>query len=93
MEYIAHVYVNHVEPTLKVVFFLIIGFLIILIIRAVGDAKKREELISGAFKLLVAFVKNTVKFIGLALSFVGIMLHKIIKEVYKVISDFFTSKI
>lgn len=90
---LAHVYVTFVEPTLKVVTFLIIVVFVLYIFNTMRDGKKKTELINNIVNGCVKVLTVSFSYAGLALLASAKFLFRLATLVVAAIRDFFTSKI
>jgi hypothetical protein len=93
MELLARLYVDYIEPSLKIGVFLIIAYLIIQLLSLIRSGKGLGEILTVALTSLVKIITGTVKITGKATVFLVVMMQKSIKELVKAVSDFFNSKI
>ncbi|PIZ30653.1 MAG: hypothetical protein COY40_04050 [Alphaproteobacteria bacterium CG_4_10_14_0_8_um_filter_53_9] len=90
---LAALYVNFIEPLLKILFFAAIFISVLHIFNAMRDGKKHSEIIGMLFNGLISLLKNIFIYAGKGLAWFAQMLLRIIKLIFASVRDFFTSDI
>jgi hypothetical protein len=86
-------YVDVIEPVLKFCAFLVIAIFLLYLLNMLRDAKKKTDLINGAFNFIIKLATKTVSVSGRIVVWTVKVLLNIIRVIFASIRDFFTSKI
>jgi hypothetical protein len=90
---LAVVYVHVIEPVLKVLAFFLVVLTLLYLFNAMGDSKKKADMVNGLFNILIKGAMLLATGLGRGVLFLGRLLLRIINLLVATISDFFTSKI
>jgi hypothetical protein len=93
IEAIAHLYVNFLEPALRVLVVLFVVLLLLSIINFIRDPKAKENFVKTLIGLVFKGLKLLLIGAGAVLKGLLEMLQKSIKVIFAAFRDFFTSKI
>jgi len=93
IEQFAAFYVNVVEPVFRFLLFAVIAISFLYLLNVVRDAKKKTDIINGAFNFILKLVTKSVVLLGKVLLFSIKMLQKVFKVINASVRDFFNSKI
>jgi hypothetical protein len=93
VDQIAELYVHVIEPLLKVLAVFVVVVILLHMFNALGDSKKKADLINSTFNFLLKATLFVFTGLGRVALFLGRLLLRIINLLIATISDFFTSKI
>ncbi|MBI1308545.1 MAG: hypothetical protein GC129_01625 [Proteobacteria bacterium] len=90
---LAEIYVDYLEPSLRVLGFLIVVIFLLYMLGLVRDSKKKGDLVNSAFSFIINIITKFVSFIGHALLWLAKAVLKIVTVIFASIRDFFTSEL
>lgn len=89
----AQFYVTTLEPTLRVVFFILVGIFLIWLFMLMKSGEKKGDIINAIVTGLWKGSVATTMFIGLAIAWVFKFIIRIITVAVASVRDFFTSEV
>lgn len=93
IEQAAQIYVDYVDPALRVLLFFVIAVFLLYMLSVIRDGKKKTDVINATFNFIIKFITKTISFMGKLLLFIITLLRKTITVIYASIRDFFFSRI
>lgn len=93
IEKLAEFYVYFIEPGIKAFIFLFVVIMLLYVINLARDQKKKADLVTSLFNMMIKLVKGGVVGVGKLVVFLLKASLKIITIIFASVRDFFTSKI
>jgi len=93
IERAAEIYVNIVDPALRIGLFVVIAVFLLYFLNLLRDGSKKTDMVNGLFNLIIKTITKTVTLTGKVLLFILSTLRKTITVIFASLRDFFISEI